>query len=256
MPTAQSTTNNFVANSCCIDIHAIMFRFTFISILVLYLPWTSTGIDEEYTDSNQIDVLFWFNDEFIPIKESIYPINKSDNETVYNLPSFDYDIQQLDNASTTTRQLKPSKNPKLSSRDQSWLDSHNKRRKAYHTKYKTSYTPLKWSDGLKKEAEKWAKQLAQKCGNRGVLVHDPKTDYGENLASGYGKELPSTDNVLERWVEREENDGELYFVMSLRFIDNTYLALNPLQIIPTTGTTHRYYGEQRNMLDVTMPRPR
>lgn len=87
-------------------------------------------------------------------------------------------------------------------------------------------------------------------------MHDPKTDYGENLASGYGKELPSTDNVLERWVEREENDGELYFVMSLRFIDNTYLALNPLQIIPTTGTTHRYYGEQRNMLDVTMPRPR
>jgi hypothetical protein len=109
--------------------------------------------------------------------------------------------------SPVERQLKPSKNPKLTPRAQSWLDSHNSRRKSYHTKFKTKYVPLQWSDSLSRDASKWANKLLKDCINRGTLLqHDPNNDYGENLASGYGKELPDTDNVLTRWVEREEKD--------------------------------------------------
>lgn len=108
--------------------------------------------------------------------------------------------------STTARQLKPSSSKsKLSSRSQSWLNSHNTHRKYYHTKYKTTYIPLTWSDTLAREAEKYAQKLLSKCGFS--LNHDTSTSYGENLATGYGKIPVDTENVLTRWVEMEEKDN-------------------------------------------------
>lgn len=136
------------------------------------------------------DASHYFSDERTPIKESY-----SNIPDVSSIPTI-----------TQKRQLKPSKSNKLSPRSQSWLDSHNTRRKKYHTKYKSSYIPLQWSDSLAKQAEDYAKKLIQKCGTSGGLAHDTNTQYGENLATGYGKIPPDTDSVLKRWVEDEEKN--------------------------------------------------
>eukprot|EP00956_Cyclotella_meneghiniana_P043277 scaffold261061_cov132-Cyclotella_meneghiniana.AAC.1 len=94
----------------------------------------------------------------------------------------------------------------LSVRDRQWLNSHNKRRRKYHNKFNKKYIPLKWSPKLKRSSKKWAKHLANQCGQG--IYHDPKNNFGENLASNWGTgswaRKPSTESVLTRLVENEE----------------------------------------------------
>ncbi|KAL3789694.1 hypothetical protein ACHAWO_001042 [Cyclotella atomus] len=138
-----------------------------------------------------LDEQHWI-DQYIPIKE-------------FSHPSFNENTTEYLNSNTTyqPRQLKPSnKSPKLSSRSQSWLNSHNTRRKSYHTKFESSYVPLSWSEELARDAQRYAEKLLSSCGSG--LKHDDNTNYGENLATGYGKSLVDTENVLTRWVEQEE----------------------------------------------------
>ncbi len=40
---------------------------------------------------------------------------------------------------------------KMTNRDKKWLNSHNNRRKKYHLKYGSSYSPLMWSHKLKRK---------------------------------------------------------------------------------------------------------
>jgi hypothetical protein len=98
----------------------------------------------------------------------------------------------------------------MSTRDRQWLNSHNKRRQKYHSKYNKKYVPLKWSPKLKRSSKRWAIHLANLCGRQGIY-HDPNNRYGENLASNWGTgswaSQPSTDSVLTRLVENEEKLG-------------------------------------------------
>ena len=98
--------------------------------------------------------------------------------------------------------------PHLSERDISWLDSHNVRRKEWHTYYKTDYVPLQWSEALKAEAKIWANTLLDSCG-RG-MHHDPNTIYGENAAGNTGRgswaKMRSPEQILTRFVEYEVDD--------------------------------------------------
>jgi len=99
----------------------------------------------------------------------------------------------------------------LTLREEQWLDGHNVRRKKWHEMHKKQYKPLKWSEGLKDMAQKYADELASDCGD---TVHDPNREgYGENLASntgfdtGHGSwgELKSVESVMTRYVERESS---------------------------------------------------
>eukprot|EP00804_Cyclotella_cryptica_P030143 CCRYP_009565-RA/>CCRYP_009565-RA protein AED:0.40 eAED:0.43 QI:226/0.66/0.75/1/0.66/0.75/4/0/295 len=182
-----------------------MFHGAVAFIFICCISLSVANVGHDYYDGQVSDGLYSFHDEFLSPKDSSLSREVGD-ETESATASSDYIRDEV--LQIASRQLKPTpKNPKLSPRDKQWLDSHNKRRKKYHSKYKQKYVPLKWSDSLKRDAEKWARTLVQKCGGRGILAHDPKNKYGENLASGYGKELPSTENVLMRWVEKEENDN-------------------------------------------------
>ena len=53
----------------------------------------------------------------------------------------------------------------LSDRDTEWLVAHNSRRKKYHEANGKSYIPLKWSNALTQESERWAQKLINdSCG--------------------------------------------------------------------------------------------
>jgi len=97
----------------------------------------------------------------------------------------------------------------VNERDQEWLDSHNIRRKEWHEKFGKSYVPLKWSDGLAKEAMIWAEKLLDSCGKG--MYHDPDLVYGENVAGNSGSgswgAKRTTEQVLSRFVEREVDLG-------------------------------------------------
>ena len=45
-----------------------------------------------------------------------------------------------------------------------WVDAHNIRRKAWHTKYGKSYVPVKWNEPLAQGAKEWAEKLLDGCG--------------------------------------------------------------------------------------------
>ncbi len=112
-------------------------------------------------------------------------------------------VDEIDDGSGRRLQTTPEKVLKtMNNRDKKWLSSHNSRRKMYHNKYGSSYSPLMWSHKLKKkvslasvirmliqksnlaphtlclscsfgpQAKKWAKHLASLCGSRGIY-HDP-----------------------------------------------------------------------------------
>jgi hypothetical protein len=95
--------------------------------------------------------------------------------------------------------------PTMTTRDVSWLDSHNKRRKYWHPYYNTTYVPLQWSESLKAEAQVWADTLLDACGDG--MYHDPERDYGENAAANVGAgswgELRVPDKIVARFIDRE-----------------------------------------------------
>jgi hypothetical protein len=105
-------------------------------------------------------------------------------------------------------------------RDNAWLEAHNVRRKKYHLQWGKSYVPLKWSPMLASQAKQWANHLVTKCDvplsqisnvEPPVADHDPNTPYGENMAANFGNgdngELKSPDQILNRFVEMEMDDG-------------------------------------------------
>ena len=94
----------------------------------------------------------------------------------------------------------------MTQRDKDYLLSHNTRRKAWHTKHGKTYVPLKWDNSLKAGAKVWAEHLLGNCG-KGVY-HDPALVYGEcasaNTGSGSWGKMKTTDEVVYRFVEREQ----------------------------------------------------
>jgi hypothetical protein len=84
------------------------------------------------------------------------------------------------------------------------------RRKKYHEQWGKSYVPLKWSPMLANEARQWANQLLNDCDIPGVK-HEPGISEGENMAknigSGANGELKTPDQILNRFVEMEMDDG-------------------------------------------------
>jgi hypothetical protein len=93
------------------------------------------------------------------------------------------------------------KKPTMTQRDVEWLDSHNNRRKSWHTAHGKSYVPLIWSDALKQDAKGWAVKLLDSCGTG--MWHDPENqNYGENVAGNSGSgswgALRSTEDILTR----------------------------------------------------------
>ena len=179
----------------------IMFLLRLALIVAFFIPQSLGYVEKHNSINDGVDAVYWFTDEFVLPKESYWSL-PSGNSSIYHI----YNNESYDES--YGRQRKAKIPTKLSLRDKSWLASHNSRRKKYHSKYKSKYIPLKWSSALQKEADKWANQLIKRCGGNNLLMHDPKTGFGENLASGYGKELPSADSVLTRWVENEANDSK------------------------------------------------
>lgn len=96
----------------------------------------------------------------------------------------------------------------MTNTDEKWLQSHNTRRKSWHTRYGKSYVPLQWSNALKSQARAYAQELLSTCGT--PPAHD-NTAYGENLASNYGTgswgAQKEPDDILVRWVDREADVG-------------------------------------------------
>lgn len=102
------------------------------------------------------------------------------------------------------------KQHEMTERDHEWLDSHNTRRKEWHTAHGKSYVPLQWSEALKEDAQEWAEKLLDSCGKG--MWHDPNnSDYGENVAGNSGSgswgALRTTEQVLTRFVEYEADDN-------------------------------------------------
>ncbi|KAL7536217.1 hypothetical protein ACHAWF_005399, partial [Thalassiosira exigua] len=95
--------------------------------------------------------------------------------------------------------------PALTERDEMYLHSHNKRRRYWHERYNATYIPLLWSESLKADAQAWADELLEHCGDG--MRHDPRTAYGENAAGNTGggswgaRKGPET--ILHRFVDRE-----------------------------------------------------
>lgn len=87
------------------------------------------------------------------------------------------------------------------SRDSYWLYAHNKRRKVWHEHYGKRYVPLKWSNNLKTQAQRFANHLA----STNKFYHDRNRGRaGENLASNSGSSRrPTAESVVYRWVEAE-----------------------------------------------------
>lgn len=97
----------------------------------------------------------------------------------------------------------------MTKRETEWLESHNTRRRSWHTRHGKAFVPLEWSIALKTESKKFAQKLLRdSCGD---LYHDPDNIHGENLASNYGSGqwagMRSVDSIVTRWVEDEADDG-------------------------------------------------
>ena len=95
-------------------------------------------------------------------------------------------------------------------RDDAWLLAHNVRREKYHERWGKSYVPLKWSPMLANQAREWANKLLDNCGSS-TYHHESGVSEGENMARNYGSgangELKTPDQILNRWVEMEMDDG-------------------------------------------------
>ena len=95
----------------------------------------------------------------------------------------------------------------LNTREREYLDAHNWRRRKAHKSANVDYAPLKWSKGLANHAQNWAEELLNDCDVVGIK-HEPNVQQGENLAKNTGKgswgSLYPVENIVRRWVEREE----------------------------------------------------
>ncbi len=94
----------------------------------------------------------------------------------------------------------------MSARDKEWLDSHNHKRRVWHTRFNKTFVPLTWDSSLEAESKVWATHLLSSCGKG--MWHDPNNNYGENVASNSGTgswaSRRRTDDIVARFVDREE----------------------------------------------------
>ena len=97
----------------------------------------------------------------------------------------------------------------MNDRDRGYLAAHNTRRKLWHTRYNKTFVPLEWDNDLKAQAKVWAEHLLGNCGKG--MYHDPSLSgygYGEtataNMGSGIWGSLYSPNDIVRRYVEREE----------------------------------------------------
>jgi hypothetical protein len=97
----------------------------------------------------------------------------------------------------------------MNDRDRGYLAAHNTRRKLWHTRYNKTFVPLEWDNDLKVQAKVWAEHLLGNCGKG--MYHDPSLagyGYGEtataNMGSGIWGSLYSPNDIVRRYVEREE----------------------------------------------------
>ena len=79
----------------------------------------------------------------------------------------DYDIDQDGRQLGKTGASSGQHTPALQA---AWLTAHNKRRKAWHTRYGKSFVPVKWNEPLAQQAKSWAEHLLGSCGH-GDPVH-------------------------------------------------------------------------------------
>mmetsp|Transcript_24906 Transcript_24906/g.59125 ORF Transcript_24906/g.59125 Transcript_24906/m.59125 type:complete len:558 (+) Transcript_24906:288-1961(+) len=95
----------------------------------------------------------------------------------------------------------------MTQREREYLDAHNWRREKFHKQFNSEYVPLIYDNSLAEDATKWAEELLRDCGVQGI-EHEPDIDQGENLAKNTGSgtwgQLYPVENIVRRWVEREE----------------------------------------------------
>lgn len=95
----------------------------------------------------------------------------------------------------------------MNQRDRAYLECHNWRRKKYHERFGSTYTPQVWDFSLAQHAKSWATRLLNDC-NKDGIKHEPGVSQGENLAKNrgtgkWGKQY-NVENICSRWFEREE----------------------------------------------------
>lgn len=87
-----------------------------------------------------------------------------------------------------------------------WLDAHNSRRTRWYAKHGKGRADMKWSNGLKVSAQKYANKLIQLGGaSQCVIEHGYQgDDYGgENLAANWGASKFSAEQVITTWYDDE-----------------------------------------------------
>jgi hypothetical protein len=100
-------------------------------------------------------------------------------------------------------------NPRLTSRETDWLNSHNIRRRDWHGRFGQAYRPLRWAPSLARDAQSWANTLLQRTTTCHLTASDhARTSQGENMASNVGTgswgAFPPAEDIVRRFVDREE----------------------------------------------------
>lgn len=93
----------------------------------------------------------------------------------------------------------------FSSRKEGWLAAHNTRREFYHEDLGGTYSPLSWSNELKKKAATYAKSMAATC----TPSIPAGMTYGINVNGRQGfNNLPTTESVVNGWESTIEDDSK------------------------------------------------
>lgn len=113
----------------------------------------------------------------------------------------DQDLELDDPSSTQTRRIQ--NGPNAGKRMANWRKSHNQMRRKYHTLYGGTFAPIKWNMALKRDAEKWAKQLVKDCSNRLPDATYNPNNYGVNSAMKSGsRSFQNPVKVMQSWENK------------------------------------------------------
>eukprot|EP00956_Cyclotella_meneghiniana_P007270 scaffold9913_cov36-Cyclotella_meneghiniana.AAC.9 len=124
----------------------------------------------------------------------------------------------------TTDQLQESsqqRNLQYATRKEGWLAAHNTRRESYHTSLGGTYVPLTWSKPLKRQALKYARQMASTC-----MPYVPTdTSYGVSSSARQGyPNLPTTNWVVSRWEENINDENKNYPMVQALWSKTEYVG--------------------------------
>lgn len=93
--------------------------------------------------------------------------------------------------------------PNAGKRMATWKKAHNNMRKKYHVEYGGEFTPMKWNMALKRDAERWAKQLVRDCNNRLPGDTYNPNEYGVNSAMKTGSRgFQNPNMVMKSWENK------------------------------------------------------